>query len=85
MEYLLLCFVVKQTKQLEHSSSASAQKKHPYGLNVTSSHGNTVERTDWWELLSYLKQLDPSKLEGVLTILSSYDVKVKDIITRFII
>lgn len=74
-------FAVKQNAQPEQSPlSTSVQRKHPYGLNVTGSRGNTVERTDWWELLFYLKQLDPSKLEGILTILSSYGVKVKDVI-----
>lgn len=74
-------FVAGQKKQLEEPAlSTSVQRKHPYGLNVACSHSNTVERTAWWELLYYLKELtvEPSELDSVLAILASYGVKVKE-------
>lgn len=73
-----LFFVVEQNKQLKHSPSLP--RKHPYALNVSGSHSNSMERTDWWELLYYLKQLDASKLDRILPMLASYDVKVSDIV-----
>ena len=52
------------------------QRKHLYGLSVSGNRGNKVERNDWWEVLFYLRKLDPSKLDKIFTMLPSYGVKV---------
>ena len=73
----ILCFPSGQNKQVEELPlSVRVQRKLPYGLNIVGSHGDKVERTDWWELLFYLRKLDPSQLDSILTILASYSVKV---------
>jgi len=58
-------------------STGIAKKKHPYGLNVVGNRGSTVQRTDWWEVLYYIKKLDSVELNRLLPILSSYKVKVR--------
>ena len=35
-----------------------------------------MERNDWWEVLFYLRKLDPSKLDKIFAMLPSYCVKV---------
>ena len=77
----LSVFTVGESKQLDQSTSTGMPRKHPYGLNIVGSHGKTMERTDWWELLFYLKKLDSSKLESVLTMLAPYGAKVNDVVT----
>ena len=62
------------------------KKRHPYGLNVTGNRGSTVQRTDWWEVLYYVKRLDSADLNRLLLMLSSYKVKVRiaDRVYRFL-
>ena len=52
------------------------QRKYLYRLSVSGNLGNIVERNDWWEVLFYLRKLDPSKLDKIFAMLPSYGVKV---------
>lgn len=75
---ILLGYVITggHDKELEQPSSASVKRKHLYGLGVSGDHGNTVERNDWWDVMFYLRKLDPSQFQRILTMLPSYSIKV---------
>jgi len=69
--------VTVEEDKKQSPSTGVMKKKHPYGLNVVVDRGNTIQRTDWWEVLYYIKKLDSADLNNLLPILSSYKIKVR--------